>query len=350
MKQHIFSSHHVWKMIELMSRGFSLTEAARKVGMELPAASKAISRLEQTLDLPLVDRTVRPMRLSAQSVQLLPKIRDVVAAQEGFLAAVGSLGNDKHALLRFSLSHGSLNSKKMQAFNNYQAAHPDLQLEVVVDKDHLAVLRDEVQAAAVSYPVKHPELAVFPLGVCANLPLASPKYLARCGVPHEPEDLRGHTLLLARRNHIALCDKLFKANEVFCLKNMRRLNAADSENASNSSLNAEAGEAESACPADVKRVVASYHPTLLAAVQGHGICFDLALGSVRELLLEHKLVPVLNGWHRQPWRKSLIVKPKNLEKPWIKEFVDWYLQFDPACSKAEWTHWYEYFGVDAACV
>lgn len=79
MKQHIFSSHPVWKMIELMSRGFSLTEAARKVGMELPAASKAISRLEQALGLPLVDRTVRPMRLSAQSVQLLPKIRDVVA-------------------------------------------------------------------------------------------------------------------------------------------------------------------------------------------------------------------------------------------------------------------------------
>ena len=44
------------------------------------------------------------------------------------------------------------------------------------------------------------------------------------------------------------------------------------------------------------------------------------------------------------------VKHKNLEKPWIKEFVDWYLQYDPVCSRAEWTYWYEYFGIDAACV
>ena len=350
MKQHIFNGQAVWKMIELMSRGFSLTTAAQKVKMELPAASKAISRLENALGFTLVDRTVRPMRLSAHASQLLPKIRDVVAAQESFLAAAGRIMNNSMATMRFSLSHGSLNSKKMQAFKNYQAAHPNLQLEVVADKDHLAVLRDEVQVAAVAYPVQHPELAVFSLGVCANLPLASPKYLARHGAPHEPEDLLGHTLLLARRSHAALCDKLFKGQEVFSLRSMRRLNNNQTESTPAQLLCEDAADDGPVPPSGFKPVVASYHPTLLAAVQGHGICFDLALGSVREHLLEHKLVPVLNGWHRQPWRKSLIVKHKNLEKPWIKEFVDWYLQYDPVCSRAEWTYWYEYFGIDAACV
>ncbi len=126
--------------------------------------------------------------------------------------------------------------------------------------------------------MEHEALSIFPLGACANLPLATPGYFSRFGTPHEPEDLAGHTLLLAKRPHSALCGTLFRGGEEFSLIEMRRVGSA--------------GRRAGPRP---RRVVSGYYPTLLAALRGQGIAFDLALGMVADRLQRRELVRCSSG-------------------------------------------------------
>lgn len=82
MPQGIFSNQTVWKLLEIMSTGTSLTEAARQTGLELSVASKALARLENELGLAFIDRHQRPIRLTPATLELLPRIKALTSAQE----------------------------------------------------------------------------------------------------------------------------------------------------------------------------------------------------------------------------------------------------------------------------
>ena len=349
-QQKMFAGQEVWRGLEAMSAGHSLTAAAHRAGLEVSAASKALARLEDEFGAPLVDRGVRPMRLSPEALRLLPHIRALTAAQAAIEKESRRMRENKSGTrIRVSLSAGSFNAAKVKAFRDYEESHPGVRIEAVTDLGHEALERGEVDLAAVSYPVQRQGLTVFPLGTCANLPLASASYLARSGTPHAPEELSRHTLLFARRANVPMCVRLYRGDEVFSLVRMRRLSAEETTTAPDiaSEEEAIAGGGAAACP---RRVISGYYPTLLAALEGQGIAFDLALGMVSEYLERGLLVPVLQGWHRAPWKKSLLVKTRDLENPWIREFVDWYRVFEPASSKKAWRHWYKRFAIDAGCV
>lgn len=170
------------------------------------------------------------MRLTPDALALLPQVRRLVAAQEDIVSEARRLHHPAGTIIRVSLSAGSFNAKKVEAFGEYEAAHSPnggkLHIEAVIDQGHEAVLRGEVDDASVPYPVQHEALSIFPLGACANLPLATPGYLPRFGTPHEPEELAGHTLLVAKRPHSALCGTLYRGGEEFSLIEMRRVGSA----------------------------------------------------------------------------------------------------------------------------
>ena len=63
MKQHIFNGQAVWKMIELMSRGFSLTTAAQKRDKKL---KKVLDKGQYEQWLRLEDEVMAPFRFKPE--------------------------------------------------------------------------------------------------------------------------------------------------------------------------------------------------------------------------------------------------------------------------------------------
>lgn len=88
MPQGIFSNQTVWKLLEIMSTGTSLTEAARQTGLELSVASKALTRLENDLGLAFIDRHQRPIRLTPATLKLLPRIKALTSAQDAIVEEI----------------------------------------------------------------------------------------------------------------------------------------------------------------------------------------------------------------------------------------------------------------------
>lgn len=105
------------------------------------------------------------MRLTLDALALLPQVRRLVAAQEDIVSEARRLHHPAGTIIRVSLSTGSFNAKKVEAFGEYKAAHfPNggkLHIETVIDQGHEAVLCGEVDVVSVPYPVQHEALSIF---------------------------------------------------------------------------------------------------------------------------------------------------------------------------------------------
>lgn len=325
-----------WKLLEKVAQSQTLTQAASDLGLELTTASKLLSRLEDKLNFSLFEANTRPKKLSAEALELLPAVSRFNESYDELSSEIQRLRRKSSKnTIRLSVATGSLNRSRINSLRNYERENAPLQVEVQVDFQEDAVLNGMFDAVVVAHPVSSPKLAVIPLGVCANLPLASPAYLAKYGTPHSPKDLSEHTLILTCREAMGLTDKLYKGQETFCLSKM---------------------DFETCVPSKDKAVkqpkilTAGYYPSLLLAVQGQGIILDIALGFAKEYLKRGELVPVLNGWHRKPWEKFLVFKKEALSNKRFMHFIRWFCQNEPQVSHREWLHWYHHFGISPDCV
>lgn len=335
-----FSSTYVgnplaWLLLEKIAQSQTLTQAASDLGLELSAASKLLCRLEDNLNFSLFEANTRPKKLSAEALELLPAIGKFNESYDELASEIQRLRRkSRRNTIRLSVATGALNRSRINSLQDYEYRNAQ-QIEVQVDFQEDAVLNGMFDLVMVAHPVSSPKLAAIPLGVCANLPLASPAYLAKHGTPHSPKDLFEHTLILTRRNAMELTDKLYKGQEIFSLSNMDFESKTDSKN---KTIN------------PPKILTAGYYPSLLLAIQGQGIILDIALGFAKEYLKRGELVPVLNGWHRKPWNKFLVFKKESLNNKNLMNFIRWFCQNELQASHREWLHWYKYFGISPDCV
>ena len=71
-----------WKIFCLIGQGRTLSHAAQECGIDLPYASRLISKLEDELGFFLVLHRPRPMRLSENGIKIFPFVEEFVAAQD----------------------------------------------------------------------------------------------------------------------------------------------------------------------------------------------------------------------------------------------------------------------------
>ena len=62
-----------WKIFCLIGQGRTLSHAAQECGIDLPYASRLISKLEDELGFFLVLHRPRPMKLSENGIKILPR-------------------------------------------------------------------------------------------------------------------------------------------------------------------------------------------------------------------------------------------------------------------------------------
>lgn len=71
-----------WKIFCLIGQGRTLSHAAQECGIDLPYASRLISKLEDELGFFLVLHRPRPMKLSENGIKIFPFAEEFVAAQD----------------------------------------------------------------------------------------------------------------------------------------------------------------------------------------------------------------------------------------------------------------------------
>lgn len=170
----------------------SFSAAARALRIGQPAVSKLVAALETRLDVRLLIRSSRHVAPTEAGQAYYERAKRAIAeADEADTAAQGlGLGIEGRLRVCASVTFARLHiAPKLGAF---LAAHPKLQLDLVMDDHNVDLLSQNIDVALRLGDLADSALTARKLGSTARVLVASPAYIAAHGRPTEPDALRAH--------------------------------------------------------------------------------------------------------------------------------------------------------------
>jgi DNA-binding transcriptional LysR family regulator len=173
----------------------SMAAAGRRLRRSPPAMTRAIAALEQRVGARLVERTTRRLAPTASGRILADQARLLL---NGYADAMRA---PMDAALR-----GTLRVTAPVVFGRrhvtpcvlaFQAAHPDMQIELVLADRNLDLVDEGLDVAVRIGPLADSGLVARRVGAVGRLLVASPAYLAAHGTPATPADLAGHATIVS---------------------------------------------------------------------------------------------------------------------------------------------------------
>lgn len=173
----------------------SLAGAGKALGLSAPVVTRVIAALEERLGVRLLNRTTRSLNLTEAGARFLESTRHVLTAlDEAERSAAGATAIPSgHLRVTAPLTFGRMHL--MPVLAGFLRSQPRV-TATLVTLDRIANLIEEGFDIAIRI-AQLPESTLIArrIGEVRRVLVASPAYLERCGVPHEPTDLRAHEVI-----------------------------------------------------------------------------------------------------------------------------------------------------------
>jgi DNA-binding transcriptional LysR family regulator len=169
-----------------VSRGASLNQISQS------AASQHIQELERRLELSLLDRSVRPLEVTAAGKLYFELCRDVLRKEEEFHSACAQLKEEVDGSVSIISIYSIGLSEMTHLRAEFEKRFPDADLRVEYarpDRVYEAVLQDQADLGIVSYPESSRDLAIIPWRDETMTLAAAPNHLLATKPTISPEDL-----------------------------------------------------------------------------------------------------------------------------------------------------------------
>ncbi|MCB1728018.1 MAG: LysR family transcriptional regulator [Gammaproteobacteria bacterium] len=170
----------------------SFSRAAERLGIAKSVVSRRVGLLETQLGVQLLQRTTRKQSLTSPGRLFYPRAARLLAeldeAEQSIVDAAAALrgGVKLAAPLSFGLHHLSA------ALTDFLDQHPGIELDLDLNDREVNLVEEGFDMAVRIGALRDSTLLARRLGTVRFVTCASPDYLARHGVPHQPGDLAGH--------------------------------------------------------------------------------------------------------------------------------------------------------------
>ncbi len=207
------------KLFRDVAHARSLSKAASMNGISQSAATQHIQELERRLGVQLLDRSTRPLGLTAGGKLYAELCRDVLRREEDFIAALDEIKAEAEGTVRVASIYSIGLSEMSRLREDFLRACPGAQLHIEYlrpDKVYEAVLQDQADLGFISYPEHRRDLTIIPwrdermtVALYPSHPLATRQMLL-------PHDLHGQAFIafddevIIRRE----LDRFFRDQEV----------------------------------------------------------------------------------------------------------------------------------------
>lgn len=182
------------KLFRDVAHARSLSKAAAMNGISQSAATQHIQELERRLGVQLLDRSTRPLGLTAGGKLYAELCRDVLRREEDFIAALDEIKAEAEGTVRVASIYSIGLSEMSRLREDFVRVCPGAQLHIEYlrpDKVYEAVLEDQADLGFISYPEHRRDLTVIPwrdermtVALYPTHPLAGRDML----VPHDLND------------------------------------------------------------------------------------------------------------------------------------------------------------------
>jgi DNA-binding transcriptional LysR family regulator len=171
--------------------------AARKLGLSPPAVTRAINELEVQLGVPLLTRTTRVVRVTEPGARYAEDCRRILAAMAEANESVTGLHSVPSGRLTITAPVMFGSRVVTPILTEYLQRYPDVSASCLFLDRVVNMMEEGVDVAVRIGELPDSSMRAVRVGQVRRLLVASPAYLARCGVPGAPNELEAHTLIAA---------------------------------------------------------------------------------------------------------------------------------------------------------
>jgi len=177
--------------------GGNFTEAARQLGMTPSAVSKAVSRLERTTGVRLMQRSTRALSLTPEGADFYEQVAPAIRALREAEANLGQPDTPR-GVVRLSAPIDMSRMLIASWLGEFTGRHPNLHLDLNVTDRFVDLWREPYDLAIRLGALEASTLTARRLGSMGYAIVASPGYLEARGRPTSIEALGGHSCLRYR--------------------------------------------------------------------------------------------------------------------------------------------------------
>lgn len=176
----------------------SFTKAADRMAMTPGAASKQVAALEERLQVRLLERTTRSVRLTDAGKALLDRIRPWLSEYDAIEQGISCVSHAPAGRLRVSAPTDFGVQMLVEPISEFMKQWPQVEIHLELS-DRMVDLVDEGFDVAVRIGhLTDSSLIAKRLAPSCMAVVASPDYISAAGLPSHPRDLGQHTCIIDR--------------------------------------------------------------------------------------------------------------------------------------------------------
>lgn len=170
--------------------------AADRLGVTRSAVSQTIRKLEEAMGIALVQRTTRCVSLTEAGQQLYEEISPPIANLVQATLSTSSLSGTARGRLRLAVSSIAESFLSGPLLAGFAEAHPQVQLDIVVTDEEFDIVAAQYDAGVRLGELIEQDMIAVPVSAAQRqLPVCSPAYRDRRGLPMHPSELIDHTCI-----------------------------------------------------------------------------------------------------------------------------------------------------------
>jgi DNA-binding transcriptional LysR family regulator len=173
----------------------SFSKAARRLRMPLSTVSRRLADLEDQLNLRLLERSTRSLRLTDVGSQVLELAKRSEELSDAIENVMSSHASDVTGTLRLSAPPSISDSLIAPLIGSFQAAYPEVRVSVFITDRLVDQIAEGIDVAFRVGALRDSSLVARKLISYRHQIVASPTYLKTRKAPKTPQDLLNHRLL-----------------------------------------------------------------------------------------------------------------------------------------------------------
>ncbi len=283
-----------WRYFTVFARSGSLSEAARVLQVEPSSLSRAIAGLEKSLGCELIAHNTRPLQLTDAGRTAFKRMQHILRAHDALVESLSSGHRSLAGSIRLSSAPGFAARRLTALLQKFHDLHPDITIEILSGFKERDVQKGLCEVATLTGEPQLPDLVYMSRGRNVYLPVASPDYVLRHGMPLTPANLRTHT------------------GYVYC-----------------GPVRPETRTLQRAQSVEPVHFATSVRSTDILAIRqavlsSMGVAVDMPLVQICEDLLAGTLIPILPGWFRPPLECYIVTNRAAWHMRRVRVFLQWY--------------------------
>jgi DNA-binding transcriptional LysR family regulator len=189
--------NHVTAFVRVVEDA-SFTAAAKSLGVPKSTVSRAVSKLEEELDVRLLHRTTRKLSLTEAGQAFYDRVRQAIGGIEDAISAAHEAGKTPRGTVRVTapVDLGTLLLADVVA--RFVRKYPQIRVELTLTSRVVDLVEEGFDLALRAARLDDSTLIARKLGSSSMGVFASPHYLERKKRPESPADLDAHECILFR--------------------------------------------------------------------------------------------------------------------------------------------------------